>query len=75
MCPTWSDCQPEVLFPSIGTSETAGLSCEPELFPNKSVLYHDNTLPYTALSVKGFCREKVYCGRGTPHLLTRSHSM
>jgi hypothetical protein len=28
VCPTWSDCQPEVVSPSFGSSERAGLSHE-----------------------------------------------
>jgi hypothetical protein len=49
--PSWSDCQPGVLFPSFGTFETKSLSCEPEFFPDKWIVQHNNMPSHTALLV------------------------
>jgi hypothetical protein len=54
---TWSDCQPEVLSPSFGTSEIAGSLCEARIFRRQ--VHHDNAPSHKVLSVKEFLAKKL----------------
>jgi hypothetical protein len=76
VCPTWSDCQPEVLSPSSGTSETVVLSCEARIVPHQAdPAPWQYTLTHSDFFCPGVFGKNIDSGPISPHLLTRSHSM